>query len=43
MKNNTDLSKIGIELENLDLSNVKLGFSEFLSNNDILAKMSAQF
>ena len=43
MKNNTDLSKIGIELENLDLSNVNLGFSEFLSNNDIQAKMSAQF
>ena len=43
MKNNTDLSKIGIELKNLDLSNVKLGFSEFLSNNDMQAKMSVQF
>ena len=43
MKNNTDLSKIAIELENLDLNNVKLGFSEFLSNNDIQAKMNAQF
>ena len=43
MKNNTDLSKIAIELENLDLSNVKLGFSEFLRNNDIQAKMNAQF
>ena len=40
MKNNTDLSKIAIELENLDLSNVKLGFSEFLSNNDIQAKIN---
>ena len=41
--NNTDLSKIAIELENLDLSKVTLGFSEFLSNNDIQAKKNAQF
>ena len=43
MKNNTDLSKIAIELDNLDFSNDKRGFSEFLSNNDIQAKMNAQF
>ena len=32
-----------MELENLDFSNVKRGFSEFLSNNDIQTKMNAQF